>query len=159
MRTYIASPYGFSPATKTYYDAVILPAVRAAGIEPVDPWDDEDGAVAAAFDEAHTIEDRLDRMTALQKVNRRLAAANVDRIRDADAVLAILDGTDVDSGVAAEIGFAACLLKPVVGLRLDIRQTGDNEASLVNLQVEYFLTATTTTLDGALQALREAATT
>lgn len=47
---------------------------------------------------------------------------------------------DVDSGTAAEIGFAYALGKPVVGWRSDCRQAGDNAASVVNLQVEHFLT-------------------
>jgi nucleoside 2-deoxyribosyltransferase len=156
VRLYLASPYGFSPATKTYYDAVVLPAVRAGGFDPLDPWEDPDGAVDRAFADAFALPAASERQDALRSLNRRIAAANVDRIRAADAVLAFLDGTDVDSGTAAEIGFAAALLKPVVGLRLDMRQTGDNEGTLVNLQVEYFLSATARTLDEALEALRNA---
>ena len=57
-------------------------------------------------------------------------------------MLAVLDGTDVDSGTAAEIGFAAALRRPVVGVRLDLRRTGENDATIVNLQVEWFIRAT-----------------
>jgi nucleoside 2-deoxyribosyltransferase len=72
-------------------------------------------------------------------------------------VLAILDGHDVDSGTAAEIGYAAALARPIVGLRTDLRVTGDNEATLVNLQVEWFIVESggvlTTALDQAIAAL------
>ena len=78
-------------------------------------------------------------------------------IRDAAGVLAILDGEDVDSGTAAEIGYAAALPRPVVGVRTDLRTTGDNEATLVNLQVEWFIIDSggrlTTSLDDAIAAL------
>ena len=43
-------------------------------------------------------------------------------LQSADLILAILDGADVDSGVAFEIGYARALEKPVVGLRTDYRQ-------------------------------------
>ena len=78
-------------------------------------------------------------------------------IRACDGVLAVLDGSDVDSGTAAEIGFAAALGKPVVGVRTDLRITGDNEATLVNLQVEWFIIDgggnLFTDLDAAIAAL------
>ena len=69
-----------------------------------------------------------------------------------------LDGTDVDSGTAAEIGYAAALHKPVVGLRLDLRVTGDNEATIVNLQIEWFIRESggrllDTNVDDAIAAL------
>lgn len=79
-------------------------------------------------------------------------------IQRADAVLAILDGSDVDSGTAAEVGFAAALEKPVVGYRTDIRQAGEAGA-VVNLQVEYFIRVTggriTTSIEEALALLAE----
>jgi nucleoside 2-deoxyribosyltransferase len=81
------------------------------------------------------------RNEAFRTVNRRLGAANAANIRGGDALLAVLDGVDVDSGTASEIGFAAALGKPIVGLRLDTRQAGDNEGAVVNLQVEHFILA------------------
>jgi nucleoside 2-deoxyribosyltransferase len=73
--------------------------------------------------------------------------------------LAILDGTDVDSGTASEVGFAAALGKRVVGLRLDSRVTGDNRAAQINLQVEAFVQQNggdvVHTLDEAIILLRQ----
>ena len=54
-------------------------------------------------------------------------------------ILAVLDGTDVDSGTAAEIGYAFAKGKPILGYRGDFRLSADNDGSTVNLQVEYFI--------------------
>lgn len=150
-RVYLAGPLGFSVATKQWYDAVLVPAVRDAGHDVLDPWADADAP--AQFAAAGRLEDRMERAAAFRAVNERLAAANETMIRAADAVLAVLDGPDVDSGTAAEIGFAAALGTPVVGLRLDVRRTGDNEGTTVNLQVEHWLAAVTATIGNALDAL------
>lgn len=136
---YVASPFGFSVATSGFYEDELLPAIRAGGLEPLDPWADplaEDELTAALALPAGEA-----RNEALRVINRRLGAANAANIQRADAVLAVLDGVDVDSGTAAEVGFAAALGKPIVGLRLDTRQAGDNEGAVVNLQVEHFILA------------------
>jgi nucleoside 2-deoxyribosyltransferase len=136
---YVASPLGFSAATRSFYRDELLPAIRAAGLEPLDPWD-EPGAeseLAAAL----TLPVSAARHEALRNVNRRLGVANAANIRRANAMLAVLDGVDVDSGTAAEIGYAAALGTPIAGLRLDTRPAGDNEGAVVNLQVEHFILA------------------
>lgn len=150
----MASPLGFSPTTRQYYETTLLPAIAAAGLHPLDPWADPGDATKDAIDAAHSMPPGPDRTAAFATINHRLATKNERDIRACDAVLAILDGPDVDSGTAAEIGFAAALGKPVVGLRLDLRRTGDNEATLVNLQVEHWLTAATRTLVDAIAELR-----
>src|SRR6188474_3079510 len=137
-----------------YSDTVLLPAVRAAGFEPVDPWE-VDADVVHVFGLAR---DDPERRTRLAEVNRLVGKRNAELIRSAAGVLAILDGDDVDSGTAAEIGYAAALSRPVVGLRSDLRISGDNEATLVNLQVEWFVLDSggqlATSLAGALVTLR-----
>ncbi|MGB9940741.1 nucleoside 2-deoxyribosyltransferase [Methanosarcina sp.] len=50
-----------------------------------------------------------------------------------DLVVAVLDGVDVDSGTAWEIGYAYAKEKPVIGLRTDFRSLSDG---IVNLMVE-----------------------
>ena len=54
-------------------------------------------------------------------------------------MVAILDGVDVDSGTAAETGYAAALGKWIIGYRGDLRRTGEDETAVVNLQVDYFI--------------------
>ena len=147
---YVASPLGFTDAGRMYSETVLLPAVRAAGFEPLDPW-----AVEPEILRIFSLDrDDPERARRLPDTNRRVGQRNAELIRAAVGVLAILDGHDVDSGTAAEIGYAAALGRPVVGLRTDLRVTGDNEATLVNLQVEWFIVesggALTTSLDDAV---------
>jgi nucleoside 2-deoxyribosyltransferase len=51
-----------------------------------------------------------------------------------DAVVAVIDGSDADSGTAWEMGYAFALGKRVVALRTDFRRAGRHE--LVNLMLE-----------------------
>lgn len=152
---YIASPLGFSKASELYYENVLLPDIRKAGIEPLDPWADPDAE--REFAAARALPPGETRLAALHAINRRLGESNAQMIARADGLLAVLDGVDVDSGTAAEIGFASGQGKPIAGLRLDMRQTGDNEGTTVNLQVEYFIAASgggiVRTLDAAVGLL------
>lgn len=52
-------------------------------------------------------------------------ASCLEHIRVADAVVAIFDGTDVDSGTAFECGYAYATGKPIVGARTDLRSGGE----------------------------------
>jgi nucleoside 2-deoxyribosyltransferase len=152
-RIYVASPLGFTEAGRMYNDAVLLPAVRSAGFEPLDPWDVE-AEILHVFGLGR---DDPERKLRLAETNRAVGKRNAELIRSADGLLAILDGDDVDSGTAAEIGYACALARPVVGLRADLRNSGDNEATLVNLQVEWFILESggrlVTDLDDALANL------
>lgn len=55
----------------------------------------------------------------------------VDGIDGADAVLAVLDGAEVDSGVAWEVGYAYAKGKPVVGLRTDFRPGAEHGLNIM----------------------------
>lgn len=50
---------------------------------------------------------------------------DVDGVRAADAVVAVLDGADADSGTSFECGLAYALGKPIVAVRTDFRGGGD----------------------------------
>jgi nucleoside 2-deoxyribosyltransferase len=52
----------------------------------------------------------------------------------ASAVLCVLDGSDVDSGTAWEVGVAYAMKKPIVGIRTDIRNFGSE--GKVNLMLQ-----------------------
>ncbi|HEV2364168.1 MAG TPA: nucleoside 2-deoxyribosyltransferase [Caulobacteraceae bacterium] len=160
MRVYVASPLGFSEAGRLFLDTVLHPLLRDAGFEVCDPWAGNDPEEIGAIAALPPGPQRLSRWRAF---NSRVGAANADSIRACDLVLAVLDGPDVDSGVAAEIGFACALGKPVTGYRSDFRLAADNEGGVVNLQVEYFIRATggaiaanAAELTGSLQALARA---
>ena len=47
-------------------------------------------------------------------------------VNSSHVMLAILDGTDVDSGTSFEIGYAFGQCMPILGLRIDFRQNGDD---------------------------------
>jgi nucleoside 2-deoxyribosyltransferase len=126
--------------------------LAGAGWDVLDPWVDETGAVAAAL----ALPPGPNRIDALREMSRTIGARNRRLLEEATAVLAVLDGPDVDSGTAAEIGWAAAHRRPVIGLRTDFR-LADHEAAVVNLQVEDFIVVSggslVTTLDAAIAAL------
>jgi nucleoside 2-deoxyribosyltransferase len=134
---YIASPLGFTPYGMASQRALV-DSVRERGYKPLDPW----APTANQFTAALALEDPTERATALASANRKTGRRNERLIRGADGLLAVLDGADVDSGTAAEVGFAAALGLPIVGVRTDLRLTGDNSSAIVNLQVEYFIRLT-----------------
>lgn len=82
-------------------------------------------------------------------------------LRNADIVVAVLDGPDIDSGTAFEIGFAYSKRKCLVGIRTDPRISGSSihsETSTINLMIEYALNHFHTELTGLkkqLEKLRE----
>lgn len=77
----------------------------------------------------------------IQDYNTKIAQNNVELIKKSDLVLAILDGGDVDSGTAAEIGYAYGIGKKIWGYRGDFRYCGDNIGSFINIQIEFFILA------------------
>lgn len=50
---------------------------------------------------------------------------NLVSIESSDAIVAILDGSDSDSGTAWECGYAYAKGKPVIGVRTDLRASED----------------------------------
>lgn len=154
MKVYVASPLGFAESTKAFMHQWER-ALADAGMEVLSPWANAEHG--AAFARAHSQPTWEERVAALRAVNMTIGAANAAMIRACDAVAAVLDGVDVDSGTASEIGFAAALGKRVFGLRTDARQTGDNAGSPVNLQVHYFIVASggtvTHTIAGLIAAM------
>ena len=135
MKVYLASPLGFAESTRAYMTH--LKAVLSEVVEVLNPWDDT--RFAADIQRAPTIIDPVERRTLLATINTGLGEKNSENIRIADGMVAVLDGIDVDSGTAAEIGYAFGLGKRIYGLRTDFRLTGENEVSVVNLQVRYFI--------------------
>ncbi|HET8628794.1 MAG TPA: nucleoside 2-deoxyribosyltransferase [Thermomicrobiales bacterium] len=134
---YLASPLGFAAATRPFL-AELAAALRRSFVV-LNPWDNADfrDDLAAARAEP----DYARRQSLFARFNAGVAAANEAAIRRCDFLVAILDGVDVDSGTASEMGFAYGLGKRVYGLRTDSRLTGDNIAAGVNLQVRHWIDA------------------
>ena len=71
----------------------------------------------------------------------------------ADAVVAILDGPDVDSGTAFEVGYAFAKGKPVVGLKTDMRVFAKDEE--LNNMLARGIRALAKNLDKVVSELRK----
>jgi len=155
-RIYIASPFGFSEAGRAFLYNELEPLIRRAGFTPVDPWK---LTPPEKIREAQALPYGAEKRERWRIVNKIIGENNARAIRDAHGLFAALDGVDVDSGTAAEIGFAAALGKPILGYRGDFRLSADNEGALVNLQVEYFVRLNggriVTQKDQIVQALKE----
>jgi hypothetical protein len=149
----VASPLGFSEAGRDFYHRRLLPRLRRLGYRVLDPWALTSPRTIAAVAGMRA---GPPRRAAWRRLNREIGETNRRAIERADAVLAVLDGADVDSGTAAEIGYAVALAKPVVGYRGDFRLSADNEGALVNLQVEYFILASGGTIVTRVSALAAA---
>ncbi len=132
---YLASPLGFAASTRPFMDS--LAGRLRKHLRVINPWDDQ--RFAADFAELASVDSVSERSARFQVINTELGRSNTASIDAVDGVFAILDGVDVDSGTAAEIGYAFARGKYVAGLRSDFRLAGDNPGSIVNLQVQYFI--------------------
>ena len=135
-KVYVASPLGFAESTRQFYNEILLPAISAVGFEILDPWVLTADKVIKTATSLPYGQKRKDKW---QEVNKVIGKNNADAIEKCDLIVAVLDGVDVDSGTASEIGYGSALGKPIIGYRGDFRLSADNEGSLVNLQVEYFI--------------------
>jgi len=130
-RIYLAAPL-FSEAERTY-NTSIAELLRSYCYEVFLPQ--ESGDNKAVRDKSEHAQ--------IYRRNRRA-------IRDADMVVAIIDGADADSGTSWEMGYAAGLKKTVIALRTDFRMAGSHER--VNLMLEQ-AAGVVTSRDGLLAAV------
>ncbi len=133
---YLASPLGFSPETRPYLER-IKSRLGDLGCHVFDPW--EQTEFTAAIGQAHALTGYGERCKAFAAIAAGIGRINEAGIRGAGIVLAVLDGAEVDSGTASELGFAAALGKRCYGLRTDIRDCGDFTGIPVNLQILHFI--------------------
>jgi nucleoside 2-deoxyribosyltransferase len=153
LRLYLAGPLGFSEAGRIFHDTTLVRLINRRGYQVLAPW---------KLTEQRKI-DRVVRMRygakkrdAWRALNPEIAENNRRAIDRSDGIVAVLDGTDVDSGTAAEIGYAFAKGKRIVGYRGDFRLSADNEGSIVNLQVEYFIRASGGTIVSTANDLADA---
>ena len=136
-RVYLASPLGFAQSTASYMVDVV--ESLSSIVQVINPWDDQ--RFTADFEKLDKEDSWAVRISRLAVINTELGRSNTQSIDQVDGLMAILDGVDVDSGTASEIGYAFARGKRVYGLRTDFRLAGDNHGSIVNLQVQYFIEA------------------
>jgi len=60
----------------------------------------------------------------MEKVNDEIVKNNLFAIKKADLIIAILKGSEVESGTSMEIGYSYALGKKILGLRTDFRTQG-----------------------------------
>lgn len=135
-KIYIASPLGFSESGRYFLYDKIIPVFHEIGLDIIDPWT---LTPVNLINKVLAMPEGSDRKRAWKELNIIIAENNKIGIDSCYGLFAILDGVDVDSGTASEIGYAAALRKPVTAYRGDFRNAGDNEGAIVNLQVEYFI--------------------
>jgi len=83
---------------------------------------------------------------------RAIYELNTSALRNSDVVVAVLDGVDVDSGVAFEVGYAVALGKTVVGLKTDHRSFSKVEE--VNLMLEVSMKTICRSVGELVEALK-----
>ncbi len=138
MKIFIASPLGFAESSRAFM-TVLADKLRELGFEPVNPWD-ASADLEEELHQADLITERDARQQTLNLISMRIAERNASLLKSCDAVLAVLDGCDVDSGTASEIGYVFGLGGKVInGYRGDFRQSGENDGVQVNLQVQYWI--------------------
>lgn len=136
LKVYLASPLGFSPENNHYRER-IKERLRELHCTVFDPWEQEE--VARRIQEAMSMADSAERAKTIKEAAWFTGAVNAEGLRASDLVLAVLDGTEPDSGTVSEVGFGAGIGKKCFGLRTDFRDSGDLPGLALNLQVLYFI--------------------
>ncbi|MEK4520363.1 nucleoside 2-deoxyribosyltransferase [Psychrobacillus sp. FSL W7-1493] len=65
-----------------------------------------------------------------------IASADIDALKKSDFLVAVIDGVEIDSGVAAEIGAFSMLNRPIYALYTDTRQQGRENKKKINALIE-----------------------
>jgi nucleoside 2-deoxyribosyltransferase len=138
VAVYMAGPLGFSETGRHFYYNSLVQLIMKLGCQVLDPWKLTD---QSKIDKVIAMPYGPEKRNAWRVLNAEIGQNNRMAIDRARAVLSVLDGADVDSGTAAEIGYAFAKGRIILGYRGDSRLSGDNEGSIVNLQVEYFIRA------------------
>ena len=85
------------------------------------------------------------------KEKKTIYEGDVSALSSSDVVVAVLDGMEVDSGVAYEIGYAKALGKPVIGIKTDYRTFSEMEK--INLMLEVPLIKICKSVDEVIELL------
>jgi nucleoside 2-deoxyribosyltransferase len=150
---YLANPLGFSETGTQFIQQVLLPELNRLGRQVINPFDLVD---VKRIQEIRAMPAGSARIEAWRALNAEIGKTNEKTIDSCDIVFAVLDGADVDSGTASEIGYAYAKQKLIMGYRGDFRLSSDNEGGIVNLQVEHFIHASGGTIVSKASEIAEA---
>ena len=115
---YLASPYGFSAQWKRLLLPEFVHALEALNLEVWEPFARNGQVNLAEPGWAY-----------------RVAQRDLQDVRDADALVAIVNGPPPDEGVMVELGAAIALGKPTFLFRDDFRRCTDSEQYPLNLML------------------------
>ena len=115
---YLASPYGFSAQWKRLLLPEFIRALESLGLEVWEPFARNGQVNLAEPGWAY-----------------RVAQRDLQDVRDAEALFAIVNGTPPDEGVMVELGAAIALGKPTFLFRDDFRRCTDSEEYPLNLML------------------------
>ncbi len=135
-KIYLASPLGFHEAGRYFLQDKLVPELEDLGFQVINPFDEIPEEEVEDMKSIQKIEERKRK---LSELDMEIGEMNRKSIERSDMVLAVLEGSDVDSGTASEVGYAAGTGKKVIGYRSDFRLSSENLGTSVNLQVEYFI--------------------
>ena len=115
---YLASPYGFSIHWREKLLPDFVSALSGLGVEVWEPFSRNCQIDISSPGWAH-----------------KVATADLNDVKKADAIFAIVNGTPPDEGVMVELGFATALGKPIFLFRDDFRNCSDSEEYPLNLML------------------------
>ena len=115
---YLASPYGFSAQQRELLLPPLVAALEGLGLEVWEPF---------------ARNNQVDRAEAGWAW--RIGRDDLDDVRQADAIFAVVNGVPPDEGVMVELGAAIALGKPTFLFRDDFRRATDSEGYPLNLML------------------------
>lgn len=115
MKAYLAN--GLFSIGDRYVNEVIARELRAA-IPQIDLYVPQEND---AINDKNTYADSL-----------AIAEADLNSLKESDVLIAVIDGVEIDSGVAAEIGAFSMLNRPIVALFSDVRQQGRTNSKKID---------------------------
>lgn len=65
-----------------------------------------------------------------------IAKADMNKLKESDFLIAVIDGIEIDSGVAAEIGAFYMMDKPIFALYTDVRQQGRDNNNKIQALID-----------------------
>ena len=115
---YLANAYGFSAQQRATVLPELVAALEALGLEVWEPFERNNQTAGQAPGWAYHV-----------------GQADVQDVREADAIFAVVNGVPPDEGVMVELGIAIALGKPTFLFRDDFRRATDSERYPLNLML------------------------
>ncbi|MEC8688020.1 MAG: nucleoside 2-deoxyribosyltransferase [Cyanobacteriota bacterium] len=117
-RIYLASPYGFSAQWRRLLLPEFIEVLESFGLEVWEPFSRNGQVNLSEPGWAY-----------------RVAQRDLQDVKDADAIFAVVNGTPPDEGVMVELGAAIALGKEIFLFRDDFRRCTDSEEYPLNLML------------------------